>query len=259
MPTKLPVSHFLGVDFAHSNFEKVAQELDRLSQREAFSYIVTPNVDHILMLNPKAENPSTVAFKNAYEAAEIRLCDSRILQKLAGFHGIKLDVLPGSDLTAYLFQNGFFVGRKIALVGGDKEMVPELLARFPSLEVVQHQPPMGVLQNRDAVKDIIAFIDQERSDFILLAIGAPQSEIIAHECFKAAKSRGVAICIGASIEFLLGRKSRAPKWMQQLRLEWAFRLLSEPRRLWRRYLILGPRIFLVASNWRKDRDDSTAL
>lgn len=253
MPTKLPESNFLGVDFVHSNFEQVAQELDRLSQREAFSYIVTPNVDHVLMLNPKATDASTVAFQNAYEAAEMRLCDSRILQKLAGFHGIKLDVLPGSDLTAYLFQNGFFVGRKIALVGGDKEMVPELLARFPSLEIVQHSPPMDVLHDEPAIENIIAFVQEESPEYLILAIGAPQSEIIVHRCLQTRSFYGVGLCIGASIEFLLSRKARAPIWMQRVGLEWLFRLLAEPRRLWRRYLLVAPRIFALAAKWRRPK------
>jgi N-acetylglucosaminyldiphosphoundecaprenol N-acetyl-beta-D-mannosaminyltransferase len=53
----------------------------------------------------------------------------------------------------------------------------------------------------------------------------------------------VGLCIGASVEFLSGAKRRAPRWMQRAGLEWLYRLLSEPRRLWRRYLVKGPRVF----------------
>jgi N-acetylglucosaminyldiphosphoundecaprenol N-acetyl-beta-D-mannosaminyltransferase len=62
--------------------------------------------------------------------------------------------------------------------------------------------------------------------------------------------QGVALCIGASIEFLLGRKTRAPRWMQMAGMEWIFRLLSEPRRLWRRYLFNGPRILSIVTRWQ---------
>jgi exopolysaccharide biosynthesis WecB/TagA/CpsF family protein len=61
----------------------------------------------------------------------------------------------------------------------------------------------------------------------------------------------VALCIGASIEFLSGARRRAPRWMQRAGLEWAFRLLSEPRRLWRRYIVEGPRIFVIWYRWRR--------
>lgn len=251
MLTEQASSHFLGIDFESATYEWVADELDHLSQRDAFAYIVTPNVDHVLMLNPSTANAATTPFQQAYAAAEMRLCDSRILQRLARLHDVKLDVVTGSDLTAYLFRNGFLAGRKVALIGGDAEMVPELRERFPAIQIVQHQPPMGVLQNPDAVDEIICFIEQQRAHYVLLAIGAPQSEIIAHKCVQAGRSVGVGLCIGASIEFLLDRKQRAPQWMQRLSLEWAFRLCSEPGRLWRRYLITGPRIFLFAYRWRK--------
>ncbi|HEV7340426.1 MAG TPA: WecB/TagA/CpsF family glycosyltransferase [Sphingopyxis sp.] len=203
------------------------------------------------MLHPKSPTNASLAFQQAYDAAALRLCDSRILQRLARWHGVTLEVVTGSDLTAYLFHNRRLDGQKVAIIGGDVAMVPELRERFPAIEIVQHRPPMGVLGDDRASAEIIRFIEQERAHYVMLAIGAPQSEIIAHRCLLAGKSAGVGLCIGASIEFLLDRKSRAPRWMQNLSLEWAFRLLSEPRRLWRRYLVTGPRIFLLAYRQRQ--------
>jgi exopolysaccharide biosynthesis WecB/TagA/CpsF family protein len=241
---------FLDIDFDAATYREVGEELSRLSQMDTFSFIVTPNVDHVLMLHPTSPVPATLAFRQAYAAAAMRLCDSRILQRLARLHGLTLEVITGSDLTAYLFENGRLDGHKVAIIGGDAAMVPELRERFPAVEIVQHQPPMGVLRDERAREEIIRFIEQERAHYVMLAIGAPQSEIIAHRCLLAGKAAGVGLCIGASIEFLLDRKSRAPRWMQDLGLEWAFRLLSEPRRLWRRYLVTGPRIFLLSHRWR---------
>lgn len=255
MPTDMaaPRARFLDIDFDGGTYDQVVRELDRLAQQNSFSFIVTPNVDHVLMLHPKAQTPATQAFQQAYTAAAMKLCDSRILQRLARRHGVKLDLVTGSDLTACLFQKGHLDGRTVAIVGGDAAMVPELHERFPAVRIIQHQPPMGVLKNLRAIDEIIAFIEQERAHYVLLAIGAPQSEIIAHKCVVAGKSVGIGLCIGASIEFLLDRKKRAPAWMQRLSLEWAFRLMSEPRRLWRRYLVTGPRIILLAVGWRNDR------
>ena len=249
--TAAPRARFLDIAFDGGSYEQVANELERLSQQESFSFIVTPNVDHVLMLRPRAQTPATQTFRQAYNAAAMQLCDSRILQRLARRHGVRLDVVTGSDLTAYLFQKGNLDGRKVAIIGGDADMVPQLHERFPAVQIVQHQPPMGVLKNTRAVDDIIAFIEQERAHYVLLAIGAPQSEIVAHKCLLAGKSVGVGLCIGASIEFLLDRKRRAPRWMQRLGLEWAFRLISEPGRLWRRYLVTGPRIFMLSCCSRK--------
>lgn len=255
--TAAPRARFLDIEFDGGSYEQVVDELERLSQQNSFSFVVTPNVDHVLMLHPKAQTPATQAFRQAYKAAAMQLCDSRILQRLARRHGVMLDVITGSDLTAYLFQKGHLDGRTVAIIGGDADMVPELHERFPAVRIVQHQPPMGVLKNPRAIDDIIAFIEQKRAHYVLLAIGAPQSEIVAHTCLLAGKSVGVGLCIGASIEFLLDRKRRAPHWMQRLSLEWAFRLFSEPGRLWRRYLVTGPRIFVLATRWGKDRSSTT--
>lgn len=251
MPTDSGGVRFLGIEFTGSSYEQLARELVEFAGRDCFSYVVTPNVDHVLLLNPRQRNATTARLEGAYDDAAMRLCDSRILQLLARFRGIRLDVVTGSDLTAYLFRNRWLAGRKIALVGGDEAMMAELGERFADLEIVQHLPPMGVLRNEGAIEAIVDFVARERADFTFFAIGSPQSEIVAAKCKAHPRCRGIGLCIGASIEFLVDRKRRAPIWVQHLHLEWAFRLLSEPRRLWKRYLVTGPRIFALA--WRERR------
>lgn len=246
-----PKPSFLGVEFDLGSYESVAREIDQISRGYSFSFIVTANVDHILMLHPREPNSVAAQFQQAYAGASMRLCDSRILQRLARSHGVKLDLITGSDLTPYLFDNGYLTGRKVAIIGGDPQVLPELNSRYPGIHLVQHRPPMGLLQKPDAIEEVLLFIEQERADYVLLAIGAPRSEIVAYQCMVAGKSVGVGLCIGASIEFLLGRKQRAPFWMQRLCLEWMYRLLTEPRRLWRRYIITGPRIFYIALKSKK--------
>jgi N-acetylglucosaminyldiphosphoundecaprenol N-acetyl-beta-D-mannosaminyltransferase len=246
MPTETQTVRFLEIDFANMSYAKAASEIDQLSRRKRFSYIVTPNVDHIVQLHEGQDEAVVSAFRTAYRDAHLRFCDSRVVQLLAQWRGVHLDVVTGSDLTAYLFNEGHLDGRKVAVIGGDDTIRQELQERYPAIDLEQHQPPMGLIKDPVACAQIVEFIGAGSFDVVLFAIGAPQSEIIAHQCHSSSQSRGVALCIGASIEFLLGRKARAPRWMQRAKLEWAFRLLSEPRRLWRRYLLIGPRIFRLA-------------
>lgn len=246
MLTEPATVRFLGVDFANMSYAAAASEIGQLSRQSSFSYIVTPNVDHIVQLHEGEDGHVVSAFRAAYLGAHRRLCDSRVVQLLARWRGVHLDVVTGSDLTAYLFNEGHLDGRKVALIGGDDTIRQELQDRYPAVAILQHQPPMGVLKDPAACAQIVDFIVSGSFDVVLFAIGSPQSEIIAHQCLLAGQSCGVALCIGASIEFLLGRKARAPRWMQRAKLEWAFRLMSEPRRLWRRYLLVGPRIFRLA-------------
>jgi N-acetylglucosaminyldiphosphoundecaprenol N-acetyl-beta-D-mannosaminyltransferase len=243
-------SRFLDIVFDTMTINDAAARVRELSQAPTFSYIVTPNVDHILTLQPASPNAVSKAFQTAYAHADLCLCDSKILQKLAQWKDVALNVVAGSDLTAHLFQQGHFDNRKVAIIGGDSDFLPELEQLFPKVSFIQHHPPMGLLHNPGAQEEIVKFVREARADFTLFAFGSPQSEILAHQCKQDGHCTGVGLCIGASIEFLLGRKKRAPKWLQTLRLEWAFRLLSEPGRLWKRYLVTGPRIFLLFFRWR---------
>ncbi len=251
MSANLRVVNFLGYDFVEASYEAVAVELDRLSQSSAMSLVVTPNVEHIVLMRRKTRRGDVEQrFGHAYQAATLRLCDSRVLRAFAWLKGVRLMVLTGSDLTTLLFERGWLDHRKVALIGGDAGMPQDLKARFPGVEIVQHIPPMGVLDNEPAIQQIEEFLRTDKWHYILFAIGAPRSEIIAHRMMATDTVKGVAFCLGASIEFMLGRKRRAPEWMQVAGLEWVFRLLTEPRRLWRRYLIDGPRILSIVRTWR---------
>jgi exopolysaccharide biosynthesis WecB/TagA/CpsF family protein len=246
MLTEGASTEYLGVEFANLTYEEVAVRMEQLSRHPNFSYVVTPNVDHVVMLHDAAGGDIRACFMQAYAAAKIRLCDSRVLQLLARMQGIDLQVVTGSDLTALLFERGHFRGKKVAIVGGDDAMVPQLHDRFPELDLVQHIPPLGLLQKPDAMTEIEIWLTKHRVHYVLFAVGSPQSEIIAKQCLDRGNLQGVGMCVGASIEFLLGRKKRAPQLMQKARLEWAFRLVSEPKRLWKRYLVIGPQIFAIA-------------
>ena len=107
---------------------------------------------------------------------------------------------------------------------------------------------MGLRDDPAARTEAARFAAGSGARFILLAVGSPQQELIAAEIAALPEAHGTALCIGASIDFLVGRANRAPRWMQRLSLEWLHRLLTNPRRFWRRYLVDGPRIFVMA--WR---------
>ncbi|MBB5686627.1 WecB/TagA/CpsF family glycosyltransferase [Sphingobium boeckii] len=253
-----PPIRFLDLDFSALSFDEVLADIRTRAASPRFSYIVTPNVDHVVKLKPSTPTKATDAFNAAYDAAALRLCDSRILRRLARSYRINLPLVAGSDLTAALFDE-ITAYERIAIIGGDATMLSQLRAAFPGPDYRQHIPPMGVLANDAAMDAIIAFIRSTRAPITLFAIGAPQSEICAHKCLLDGMSVGVGLCVGASIDFILGNRKRAPRWMQKTGLEWAFRLLAEPARLWRRYLIDGPRIFYLAAIWsRRNRTRADA-
>ncbi|MHA3795194.1 WecB/TagA/CpsF family glycosyltransferase [Sphingomonas sp. YL-JM2C] len=243
---------YLGLRFDQFDEDAVVARLRARTADAPFAYLVTPNVDHVVRLS---RLPDDAEEWRAYRRAGWLLCDSRILALLASFRGVRLPVVPGSDLTARLFRDLAAPGDRIALIGG-REGDLALLARLrPDIAFVQHVPPMGLRDDPAARAAAARFAIDSGARFILIAIGSPQQELIAAEMLDQPDAQGTALCIGASIDFLVGREKRAPRWMRRLALEWLHRLLSDPARLWRRYLVEGPRILWLA--WRFRRPSSS--
>jgi hypothetical protein len=103
---------------------------------------------------------------------------------------------------------------------------------------------MGFIRDPEAVEACLRFIEAHSPfRFCLLAVGAPQQEALAQQLKARGIARGLALCIGASINFLTGDERRAPLWMQHCGMEWSFRLMQAPGRMAKRYLVRGPRVF----------------
>lgn len=246
-----PAIEFLGVRFSTCDAQGAAEWVAAHSGRAPFAYLVTPNVDHVVMLHDANAGPWREAYREAVAAADLTINDSRILARLAAASGKHLPVVPGSDLVRDLVRH-MATGERgsLALVGGRAEEAAWLRQALPEWSVVHCEPPMGVRDDPAAQDEIADFVERARAHIVLFAIGAPQSELVAHRIARRGKAIGVGLCIGASVEFLSGAKRRAPRWMQRAGLEWLHRLISEPGRLWRRYLLRGPRIFRI---WWADR------
>lgn len=236
---------FFGLEFNTIDEDMAVRQIRQLEQRSGYFYVVTPNVDHIVQLDKSTDR----LLIEAYQGADMIICDSRILSFLAKRAGIKLDAVPGSDLTRELLRTGR-KGWRLAMIGGGPLLHEKLQTLYPDYEWSFHEPPMGIRRNLAARIAISEFIEDKKADMVFFAIGAPQSEITCREIALRGKATGVALCIGASLEFLTGAKRRAPYWMQRTGMEWLYRLGNEPSRLWRRYLVDGPKIFAIWWRWK---------
>lgn len=245
-------TEFLGLDFDAWPEARVRQWLGERGAESPFAYIVTPNVDHMVRLSEEGA-ASAPWLWGTYREAALCLCDSRVLSRLARFCGVDLPVVPGSDLVASAFASVLVPGDRICLIGATATTAAALAARFPALDILHHDAPMGLARNPDARAEAIAFARQTRARLYLLAIGSPQQELLAWEMARAGGLGGTALCIGAAVEFLVDARSRAPRLVQRAGLEWAWRLIGEPRRMWRRYLVDGPAIFPAVWRWRRAR------
>lgn len=208
---------------------------------ERFGYVVTPNVDHVIRHYHDPE------FRAMYAQAAYVFLDSRFLA-----HVIRLlkrrrhRVSPGSDLTAAVISGVIKPNDVVVMVGGSAAQAKELRERF-GLKALRHiDPPMNFIRDESAVECCLRAIEESSPfRFCFLAIGSPQQEIIAQKLKERGIARGLALCIGASINFITGVEKRAPLWIRESGFEWMFRLVQNPRRLAKRYLVRGPRIFLL--------------
>ncbi|MEA3080707.1 MAG: N-acetylglucosaminyldiphosphoundecaprenol N-acetyl-beta-D-mannosaminyltransferase, partial [Sphingomonadales bacterium] len=235
--------NFLYLTFDRLTLRQVKDRLRAVTAATPCGYIVTPNVDHIVRLRREPE------LRSLYEAATLCLCDSRILRLLARLGGIDLPLVAGSDLSASLFDSVIKPGDRIAIVGSTPAFLDRLRARYPGVEFLHHVPPMGLRTNAEARRQAAAFLASAKARFGFVTVGSPQQEMIAQEAADIPGAGGVALCVGAGLEFLTGDQKRAPRHLQLLGLEWAHRLATNPRRLWRRYLVEGPRIFPIYLGW----------
>jgi exopolysaccharide biosynthesis WecB/TagA/CpsF family protein len=233
---------FCRMPFSAVDAAAVLQYLEQRRSSDPFSYIVTPNVDHVVRHWREGE-----ALRAFYEDADLSLCDSRILGLVARMCGTKLPVVMGSDLTTVLLQYIANPHERLTIIGGSEEVVEKLRRRYGLRQIRHHNPPMGFIRDREAVLDAANFVERQPARFVLLAVGSPQQELLAQAIKERGRATGIGLCVGASLLFLSGDLERAPVWMRQARLEWLHRLASEPRRLWRRYLVEGPAIFRLAA------------
>ncbi len=234
----------LGLELADLDADAAAAVIAARPADTPFGYVVTPNADHFARL---AREPSLLP---VYRGALLRLCDSRVIARTARLFGLPAPrVATGSDVTEALLTRHLRAGERITIVGLDPSHLPELVAKCGLAPPAHRNPPMGFEHDPSAFAAAVAFVVAHPARFIFLAVGSPRQERLAAAIAATGQAKGTGLCIGAGLEFLAGAKRRAPVWMQRAGLEWLARLLADPVRLSRRYLIDCPRVFRLL--WRE--------
>ncbi len=236
-------SNFLSIDFDHLTFGDAIARMRAVMPGTPFGYVVTPNVDHIVRLH---QEPS---LREAYRTASLCVCDSQILRLLARFSRVRLELVRGSDLSSAVLEKVVEDGDTVAVIGSSADSVAQLRKIYPGVTFLHHEPPMNLRANLAARAAAADFIASSKARFSLLAVGSPQQEMIAHAALLRGDCHGFALCIGAGLDFVTGKQRRAPRLLQSAGLEWAHRLASNPRRLWKRYLVDGVRILPIYMRW----------
>ncbi|GEP08985.1 WecB/TagA/CpsF family glycosyltransferase [Methylobacterium gnaphalii] len=218
--------------------------------------IVTANVDHIVIL---AEN---AAFRKAYDGAAMRTLDGMPLVWLARISGARnVRRITGHDLIAAALTAPQPSGRRVFVIGssdlvGARAAAAFVAAGLPADAVASTTPPFGFEEDEPYSLRLAAEISAHGTTLLILGVGAPKSEIWVDR-YGPELGDPVTLAVGEALNVATGLVPRAPALMQRLCLEWFFRFLHAPRRLFPRYFLRSWRFLKIAAASRgRDSIDS---
>jgi UDP-N-acetyl-D-mannosaminuronic acid transferase (WecB/TagA/CpsF family) len=241
--------NLLGIDFNNAGLEETAKKILARPPDAHFSYVVTPNADHIERLW------RIPGLRLVYQNAALCLLDSQLIYNLAGWLRLARPLpVTGADLTAFLLPE--LAGLRVAVIGMQPASFNRLAALHPKIMLFHHNPPQGLLHNALAFAEAQKFACETRAAVTFLALGSPVQELLAHAIAAQRDAVGIGLCIGGALDFAAGTIPRAPLWMRRNGLEWFYRLIHDPLRLAKRYLLADPRVLLgllLAASRRRAR------
>ncbi|MBS0197389.1 MAG: WecB/TagA/CpsF family glycosyltransferase [Planctomycetes bacterium] len=228
----------LGVPIHSLTLEGAAEHIVHAAKAGAGGWVVTPNLD---ILRRAFNDPG---FRRMYDATTLRLADG---MPLVWASRLKRTPLPeraaGSDLIFELADHAAKAGVSMYLIGGNPGTADKTSARlrelYPSLKIAGIEcPEVGFERDEAHVQSMVARVGATEAGIVLVALGCPKQEALI-ERMRPQLPRTWFVGVGITFSFVAGEVHRAPVWMRRTGIEWMHRLVQEPRRLARRYLIDG--------------------
>lgn len=230
--SKIP---FAGIHIDNLSQEEALERIRALLKRRQFGYIVTPNAQHINILQNDWE------FRKIYDEAGLVLADGMSIVFALRILGYPLkEKCSGADMFNDIMRLGAAQNKNLFILGGsngsEKIAVKKAMRLFPDLRIQSYSPPSGFDCDPAESRSIVQKILAHRTDMLFICVGSPRSEKWVYRN-RDSLSGCLAFPLGDSLNFFAGVKKRAPKWMRDSGLEWLYRLAQEPHRLWRRYIV----------------------
>ena len=222
--------------------------VDLVPRIDGFLLCGGSHIVHFCPADPTVLARSDPSYRAILNAGDLNLPDGMSVVWALRLLGQKTERITGADAFATLCDAGRERGLRHYLYGGSPsvaEQLPRSLeAAFPGVLIGgAESPPFGPVGDGE-LADAAGRIQAAGADLLWVGLGTPKQDLVA-ERLRRDRAAPVILCVGAAFDFLSGAKKRAPVWMQRAGLEWAHRLVNEPKRLWSRYLIGNPR-FLVS-------------
>jgi len=229
------------------------EALDRVShlvENTRQSYVVTPNVDHIVKLQTDIE------FLEIYENASLVLADGQPLIWISKLYKRPIkEKISGSDLFPQVCKLAADKGYKMFFLGAAEGVADiaakNLAGKYQGLSVAGTlSPKPGFENDPDEIRTVVDTVRTASPDILVVALGAPKQEKFL---FRNRESLDVplSILVGAALDFEAGVVKRCPVWMSRCGLEWFYRFCKEPGRMFRRYFIDDMKIVGLIWKYRR--------
>lgn len=212
-------------------------------------YVVPINVDVVMKIE------KDVYLKKIVDSADMVLVDGKPLVWISRWNKKPIKAkISGSDLVPVLCAESAYKGYTIFIIGGKDGIAAQAKRRlekqYKNIKVVgTYAPPLGFENDQEELEKINKMISDAHPDLLIACFGCPKQEKWIYENYQKYDAR-VSICAGATVDFLAGNVRRAPKWMSEHGLEWFYRFLQEPRRLFKRYFIDDIKILKLVRKYR---------
>lgn len=234
----VPRCNILGVSVSAIDMPRALGVIDGWLERRERSYVCVTGVHGVM------ESQRDPALRRIHNEAGLVTPDGMPLVWLSRLRGhANVDRVYGPDLLLALAEHTASRGCRHFFFGGapgiPERLVENLKTRYPSLVVAGTFSPPFHSPSDDEDAAIIERINGARADIVWVGFGTPKQErwMATH---RARLEAPVLLGVGAAFDFHAGAKVQAPRWIQRSGFEWLFRLLTEPRRLWKRYLVNNP-------------------
>lgn len=216
--------------------------VDNLSMSELMArldsgIVFTLNPDHLYHLQRNR------AFYEAYRQADFITSDSKYVYWSLGLLGRRIqEKVSGSDIVpAFCWHHRNREETKIFMLGGAAGIAQKALERINArvgreLVVAAHSPSMSFVKNDAEIAQVIKLINDSGANVLIVGLGAPKQEIWILKYRAAMSNVKILMGVGATIDYEAGMVKRAPLALTRIGLEWVYRIVTEPRRYWRRYL-----------------------
>lgn len=218
------------------SMNETIQEIERLIAQDKKSYVVPINVDVVI----KMEHDSYL--REIVDKADLVLVDGKPLIWVSQIYKMPIkQKISGSDLVPLLCETAATKGYSIYILGGKDGVADKakkrIIQQWSNINIVgTYAPPFGFEKDEKELSEINERIAKAKPDILIVCFGCPKQEKYIYENIRHYNAK-VSICAGATVDFLAGNVKRAPKWMSEHGLEWFYRFLQEPRRLFKRYFI----------------------